>query len=110
MRLYLAVFWNSLISIIVPIYLFFDKAFILCLGDENVDSLEMIMNENEQYLPEYNLDPGWTDTNQTTPKSSKNKRNRSSSISSRLEALFDLKPDAIDLSVVHILTVGTKND
>lgn len=84
--------------------LFFDSAFVKSLSHEKTDSLEMLMNDNEEYLPEYNLDPKWEESSSAPLKPAFRKASiRMGSVGNKLELLFAMKPEQLDLSVFDFL-------
>lgn len=96
-------------SIYFPLVLFYDISFIKSFGDQKVDSIEKLIDENQDYLPEYNLDPGYDmPSADKLPRESRKRSSRSGSIGSKLELLHLLKPDELDLSVVQLVTKQPK--
>lgn len=74
------------------------------LSEDKTDSIEILVNQNEEYLSEYKIDQIWDETVKSrgpvsSRRASVSARSRSSSIGNKIELLYSMNPDDLDLPV-----------
>lgn len=100
MRVYIGLSIDLVFSMVLPIILFFDNKFFDLFEEEAQDTIDMFIQENDQASPEMKLDQNQDGVMTPTSRmSNKKKRKRMGSIGGKLDSLYLVKPDDLNLDV-----------